>query len=125
MNDIAHPTDYERTDADSALIGSLALSIAAFLIATPFVLMAVYPGADRLGGVPANLPSPPAPRLQVHPKDDLDRLRAAEQVQLTTFGWVDRDRRIARMPIEHAMQLLAERGVDGWRPPSTPKPSTR
>src|SRR5690242_536299 len=103
MNEVARPRDYEQTDADPALIGWLALGVGAFLIASPFALMALYPGADRLGGVPANLPSPPPPRLQAHPKADLDRLRAAEQTQLTTFGWVDRARQKAHIPIEHAM----------------------
>ena len=46
--------------------------------------------------MPANLPLPPAPRLQVIPRTDLDRLHAAEQAQLTTFGWVDRSRQIAQ-----------------------------
>ena len=126
MNDVAHPTDYERTDADPALIGWLALGLAVFLIATPFMLLAIYPDADRFGGVPTNLPSPPAPRLEVHPKDDLDHLRAAEYTQLTTFGWVDRNGRVVHVPIEHAMQLLAERGLDGWPHPRAPsQPSTR
>jgi hypothetical protein len=124
MKDVAHPKDYERTDADPALIGWLALGVAAFLAATPFMLLRIYPGSDRLGGIPAHLPLPPAPRLQVHPKDDLDRLHTAEWAQLTTFGWVDRSRQVAHVPIEHAMQLLAERGLDGW-PPSPAQPSTR
>ena len=125
MNDVAHPKDYERTDADPALIGWLALGVAAFLIATPLTLMTLYPEADRLGGVPANLPLPPPPRLQVQPKGDLDRLRATEQAQLTTFGWVDRTRQTAHIPIEHAMELLARRGLDGWPPSSPPRPATR
>jgi hypothetical protein len=125
MNQVARPRDYERTDADPALIGWLALGVAAFLIATPFALMALYPGADRLGGVPADLPLPPPPRLQTHPKGDLDRLRATEQTQLNTFGWVDRTRQKAHIPIEHAMELLTRRGLDGWPSSSPPRPATR
>ncbi len=49
MKDVAHPKDYERTDADPALIGWLALGTAVFLAATPFLLLAIYPGSDRLG----------------------------------------------------------------------------
>jgi hypothetical protein len=124
MKDVAHPKDYERTDADPALIGWLALGVAVFLVAAPFVLLTIYPGSDRLGSIPAHLPLPPVPRLQVHPKNDLDRLHAAERAQLTTFGWVDRRRQIAHVPIEHAMQLLAERGLDGW-PASPAQPSSR
>jgi len=69
---------------------------------------------------PAELPRPPAPQLQTHPREDLDRLHAEERERLTTYGWADRERRIARMPIERAMKLLAERGIDGWPSPSPP-----
>src|SRR4029079_2607934 len=113
MNDVSHPRDYERSDADPRLIGALALAIAIFLLATPYALLALYPGADRLGRVPAER-QPPAPRLQVDPKLDLDRLRAEEYARLTTYGWVDRERRIVRIPIERAMELLADRGLAGW-----------
>jgi hypothetical protein len=121
MNDVSHPRDYERSDADPRLIAALALGVAVFLIATPYALLAVDPGADRLGRLPDGQPQPPAPRLQVHPKADLDRLRAEEHDRLTTYGWADRERRVARIPIERAMQLLAERGLAGW--PSLPPPT--
>lgn len=56
---------------------------------------------------------PPAPRLQVRPLDDLLALRAEEQQYLSTYGWVDREQGIARIPIERAMELLAERSRRG------------
>jgi hypothetical protein len=120
MNDVTHPNDYERSDADPRLIAALALGVAAFLIVTPFGLLAVYPGADRLGAPPAERPMPPQPRLQVRPKADLDVLHAMESERLTSFGWVDRDRKIARIPVERAMGLLSERGLAEWpSPPAT------
>jgi hypothetical protein len=122
MNDITHPNDYEKSDADPRLIAALALGVAAFLVATPFALLAVYPGADRLGAPPAERPLPPQPRLQVRPKADLDVLRAMERGRLTSFGWADRDRKIVRIPIERAMSLLAERGLGEWPSPPAPAP---
>jgi hypothetical protein len=120
MNDITHPNDYERSDADPRLIAALALGVAAFLIVTPFALLWVYPGADRLGAPPAEWPMPPQPRLQVRPKADLDVLHAMERERLASFGWVDRDRRIVRIPIERAMGLLSQRGLADWPlPPAT------
>ncbi|MGB7256954.1 MAG: hypothetical protein WBD48_02620 [Pseudolabrys sp.] len=121
MSDVSHPNDYERSDADPRLVGAIALGLAIFLIAVPFLLLAIYPGADRLGGIDANLPVPPAPRLQINPKLDLDRLRAQENARLSTFGWADRDRQIAHIPIERAMELLSQRGLAGW--PSAPPPA--
>jgi hypothetical protein len=58
--------------------------------------------------------------LQVHPKAEFARLRAEEHERLTTYGWVDREHQIARMPIERAMDLLAARGIAGWPSPSPP-----
>ena len=83
MNDVPHPNDYEQSDADPRLIGALALGVAVFLVATPFVLLAVYPGADRLGGVPAELAACRRRRAcKSIPKIDLDRLHADERERL-------------------------------------------
>lgn len=54
---------------------------------------------------------PPEPRLLPHPIEQLRELRAREDDVLQTYGWIDRDKGIVRIPIERAMQLVAERGV--------------
>jgi hypothetical protein len=114
MSNVRHPTNYEKSDADPRLITSLALGIAIFLFSTPFVLLGSYPSATRGGAVLPNLPEPPAPRLQTDPRSDLDRLRSYEGGELDRLGWADRDRKLVRIPIDRAMQLLVERGVPGW-----------
>lgn len=124
MNDVSRPSDYEKSDADPRLIGALALGIAIFLAATPLLLRAGYPDAKQTDGITEPLPRPPEPRLQIRPEADLQRLRSDERGRLETFGWSDRDRQIARIPIERAMKLLAERGLAGW-PASTAQPPSR
>jgi hypothetical protein len=54
---------------------------------------------------------PPEPRLQVLPVQDLQRIRAAEENVLHSYGWVNQQSGIVRIPIERAMQLIAERGL--------------
>ena len=54
---------------------------------------------------------PPEPRLQVHPKVDLERYRESETQILTTYGWVDKQNCVVRIPIDRAMDLLLERGL--------------
>ena len=54
---------------------------------------------------------PPDPRLQVEPNKDLDRLRAEQEKQLDSYGWVDRNPGVVHIPIERAMGLVAERGL--------------
>lgn len=114
MGNARHPTDYEKSDADPRLVAALALGIAVFLIMTPLVLLAGYPHAARSGALPPGLPQPPAPRLQTDPRSDLDRLRAYEREQLQSFGWADRPRGLARIPIDQAMQILVDHGLPGW-----------
>jgi hypothetical protein len=40
----------------------------------------------------------------------LRALRAAENAILEHYGWVDRDKGVVHIPIDRAMDLLAERG---------------
>jgi hypothetical protein len=122
MLDEARPNNFERSDADPRLIRALALGVAVFLAGTPFLLLAIYPRANHVGRIPNERTQPPEPRLQVAPKVDLDRLRATENSQLTTFGWIDRDKQVVRIPIGQAMKLIEGRGLRGWATP-TPQPT--
>jgi hypothetical protein len=51
----------------------------------------------------------PGPRLQVSPYSDYEVLRARDQRILDSYGWVDKNAGIVRIPIEHAMDLVAQR----------------
>lgn len=55
--------------------------------------------------------SAPEPRLQVWPAVDLDEFRAAEETKLNSYGWIDKPAGVIRIPIERAMNLIAERGL--------------
>jgi hypothetical protein len=54
---------------------------------------------------------PPSPRLQTQPFKDVYLLRDAERLTLQTYGWVDRENQIVRLPIGEAMRLTLERGL--------------
>ncbi|HEX9163869.1 MAG TPA: hypothetical protein VF980_19325 [Thermoanaerobaculia bacterium] len=45
------------------------------------------------------------------PVTDLGGLRESEQHVLTTYGWVDQQKGIVRIPIAQAMQLTLQRGL--------------
>ena len=62
----------------------------------------------------------PQPRVQVRPALDLEKLRAAEDTQLNSYGWVNRDAGVARIPIHRAMQLILERGLPDVGKDETP-----
>jgi len=61
-------------------------------------------------GRPQPASQPPEPRLQVNPSEDIQSLRATASAQLDSSGWVNRDAGIAHIPIERAMQIIAQAG---------------
>jgi hypothetical protein len=63
---------------------------------------------------------PPAPRLEVRPLDALEQVRRREDELLGGYGWVDRQHEVARIPIDRAMAILAERG---WPEPPAGDPT--
>src|SRR5262245_333042 len=58
-------------------------------------------------------PQPLEPRLQVSPERDLKAMMTADMAILHSYGWVDRQAGIIRIPIERAIDLLVERGLPG------------
>ena len=70
----------------------------------------------------------PEPRLQPDDVRDMNELRYAEQLRLKNYTWVDEKEGKVRIPIERAMEVIAERGLpmtanaSGERvPPATAK----
>jgi hypothetical protein len=55
-------------------------------------------------------PEPPLPNLQKQPFKDVYELRDAEARKLGTYGWVDKEGGIARIPIDRAMEVILQRG---------------
>ena len=54
---------------------------------------------------------PPEPRLQSDPAGDLARFRERENATLNGYGWVDRPAGVVRIPVERAMDIIAQRGL--------------
>ncbi|MEE7459776.1 hypothetical protein MPAR168_23200 [Methylorubrum populi] len=63
----------------------------------------------------------PAPRLQQNPEADLAALLREQRAKLGGYAWIDREKGIARMPIEKAMRRLAERGNAAYAAPLQPE----
>jgi len=54
---------------------------------------------------------PPEPRLQTNPRQDLSDLHAGEEQILGSYGWVDKNAGVVRIPIEEAMKIVVQRGL--------------
>ncbi|MEQ9318946.1 MAG: hypothetical protein RIF41_07280 [Polyangiaceae bacterium] len=67
--------------------------------------------------------TPEGPLLQARPQAGLAILRAEEQLRLHHYAWLDRGEGVVQIPIERAMDLVAERGLptrEGAGPPAPP-----
>jgi hypothetical protein len=69
---------------------------------------------------------PPLPRLQTTPATDLRGFQESESLVLTTYGWVDKEQGVVRIPVSRAIDLVAERGLPApiASPPSGEAPGT-
>ena len=75
----------------------------------------------RQGIVTPMVPAPnmsPEPDLQVASSLDYQAMRAAEEAQLHSYRWVDREAGIAAIPIERAMEILAGGGLPAQKAPA-------
>jgi hypothetical protein len=53
----------------------------------------------------------PQPRLERNERVEINDFRLQEEQTLNSYGWVDEKTGVVRIPIERAMQLLAQRGL--------------
>jgi hypothetical protein len=54
---------------------------------------------------------PAGPRLQAIPANEAVEFRQRENVEMTQYGWLDRNAGTVRIPIEQAKELLLQRGL--------------
>ncbi|MBO0751669.1 MAG: hypothetical protein J2P53_06145 [Bradyrhizobiaceae bacterium] len=85
-------------------------------------LKAVYDWrvADRTLPAPEQFPSP---RVQTHQAEQLQDLLAAQRRHLSGYAWADAGKTLVRIPIERAMEIIAQRGADAYAPLVTPSPA--
>lgn len=109
----------ERHDERTSVLVWAGAGLAIVLVVVSFAMLWLfnYLAAEEAARSPRRNPLattygrelPPQPRLQSAPLRDLEHLRAREDAILHGYGWMDRERGLVRIPIERAMELLAER----------------
>ncbi len=130
LDAIRHPdTMYDRTDlsARGILYFLIALTITVTLIHIISWSFVRYFAGNQVRPAPRNAAivtpakeagprgSPalrfPAPRLQADPVADLNKFRAAEEEHLNGTGWLDRKNGVAYIPIQRAIDRMAQQGL--------------
>jgi hypothetical protein len=95
------------------------------LIVCAWLFSVLEHSAERREPEPSPLaeehPQTRGPLLQVSAREDLKTLRAREDQVLASAAWIDKDRQLARIPIDRAMQFVAQQGLPKWPPPPEDK----
>jgi hypothetical protein len=101
--------------ADDVHMGRVAAAATAVAATVAAVIGGVLVALHLASLLPQPAPPPqaavPGPALQTAPQPELVRLRAQQRQRLEGVGWIDRERRIAYIPIEDAMALMAARAA--------------
>src|ERR1700690_4245094 len=112
------PEGYEHADANVRSLYRYGLVLAILIVAGMFAMNSTYRFFAKIEsrGPPAwpfeNVRVlPPAPRIQPHPGLDLKSYCAAEQQQLSTYGWVDQHNGLVRIPVDRAMEMVLQKGL--------------
>jgi hypothetical protein len=136
---VSHPTEpdnnptvaHEPTDADARAITRFGIGLAFIVILSQLLLWWFF---DHLAGREARLSppvpaliraqapkEPPEPRLQGSPQLDMKKLLLDEDAVLNHYAWVDPDRGIVRLPVDRALEIIAQKGLPRF-PAMEPKP---
>jgi hypothetical protein len=123
--------EFEREDlgAKPILIFLLALTIGCVLVALILKGMYLYLDAyenhhqaaqnplvqqttnDTRNVAPGEVLKFPQPRLETNEPSEINDFRMQEEKILHSYGWVDQQAGVVRIPIERAMELVAQRGL--------------
>ena len=103
------------------LFGALACLV--LMLAAIWGLSAIYDRQvpDRAPPAPEQFPSP---RVQTHQAEQRQDLLAAQRRRLTGYEWASPNKTVVRIPIERAMEIIAQRGEEAYAPLLPPGAAT-
>ncbi len=116
---------YAPEDVSGKWLGAIGVFIVITAIILPFLLWGLYGHLKASYGHGAAIPEaknlekfdqPPAPDLKPRPVENYREFRRAESEKLNDYGWVDKEKGIVHIPIEQAMQMIANKGLPDVKP---------
>lgn len=122
---------HEYTDADSHVITRFGISLAFLIVVSQLLLWWLFNiFSSRETKLSPHVPAiikteaprlPPEPRLQgnapldANPRLDLRRMRDDEDAFLDHYGWIDPDHGIVHVPIDKALDFVAQKGLPKFK----------
>jgi len=133
---------HEHTDADSHAITRFGIGLTFLIVASQLLLWWVFDHfSEREAKLSPHVPAivrmqaptqPPEPRLQgstplqldprvhdafdLNPRLDLRQMRQNEDAFLNHYGWIDPDHGIVHVPIDKALDIVAQTGLPKFKP---------
>jgi hypothetical protein len=109
---------YERRDLSPRAIALFAVGLAVVIgvVAAIVTVFQIYAGSRFARRQPPQRPptvtrESTEPQLQVGGASELRTMREAEERALNTYGWVDPQAGMVRIPIDRAIEILAQKGL--------------
>ena len=110
---------HELSDLSAKNVALFGIILAVIIVAAVLVTAALFRHFYTVETTSQVAPSPlsysreptPGPKLTVNPGQDLQTMRAAEDAALNNYEWVDREKGIVRIPVDRAIEILAQKGL--------------
>jgi len=112
---------HEVTDADAGPLVRVGIALAVIMLVgfvgmllmfrTLLYVQPIYDAAEVPHPLSATRAVATGPRLQPDPPREKEELRQYEDNLLTTYEWIDQEGRVARIPIDRAIDILAINGL--------------
>jgi len=110
---------HEESDVNVFAIGRFAFALVAVVAVCLFLVFGFFHFLVNLTGGPRPAVSdysrngqlPPLPHLEERPTVELRAFRQAEDNELASYGWIDQKNGVVHIPIDRAIDLLAQRGL--------------
>jgi hypothetical protein len=113
------PVGHELSDLKPGYIALFGIALTAVIVAAAVItsLLIHFKAAEHsrqetpVPRLAQEREATPGPRLQVDANKDLRQMRAGEEAVLNSYGWVDKDAGIVKIPVDRAMEILAKKGL--------------
>lgn len=111
--------EHERTDAAVKPVALFLIAVAIVVAFSAAFTYGMFEFLEQRAQSKTNAASPvqavdetpPGPQLQATPGYDLREQQRAEQEVYGSYGWIDEGARVARIPVDAAIDLLLEKGL--------------
>jgi hypothetical protein len=112
---------HEPGDVNAQALTKFGLSMAALIVVFLFGLWGMFEylkNREAELGLPLSPTAivnaqkhPPDPQLQAHAAQAMRDWRAAEDRAMHQYAWIDPDKGIVQIPVDRALDLIAQRGL--------------